>query len=129
MKYWEDIWKLKFDIEKCKVLPVGYKNIKVKCKLYQEIKEVNEGWDLGVGFNDTIKADDHIFSVVLRVNGMQREANIVLKIYKTLIKPHIEYCTQAWALVLRHRNWSVILIGGHTKKSDKNNKKSKRLQL
>ena len=29
--------------------------------------------------------------------------------YKTQIRPHIEYFTQALALVSRHRNWSVIL--------------------
>ena len=42
-------------------------------------------------------------------NFISREVNVVLKIYKTLKWPHIEYCTQAWVPVWRHENWSVIL--------------------
>ena len=34
-------------------------------------------------------------------NIISRETNVVLKMYKTLIRPYIEYCTQAWALVNR----------------------------
>ena len=29
--------------------------------------------------------------------------------YKSLIKPRIEYCSQAWAPMARHGNWSLIL--------------------
>ena len=38
-------------------------------------------------------------------NIISRKVNIVLKIYKTQIKSHIEYWTQAWGSVLRHGNW------------------------
>ena len=46
-------------------------------------------------------------------NFISREVN-VLKFYKTLIRHHIEYCTQAWKLECN------IEIGGYTKKSYKN---------
>ena len=42
-------------------------------------------------------------------NLISREANVVLKIHKTLLRLHIEYCSQARAPVSRHGNWSVIL--------------------
>ena len=29
--------------------------------------------------------------------------------YKSLIKPHIDYCSQAWVPMARHGNWSLIL--------------------
>ena len=29
LSYWDNIWKLKMNIEKCKVLHIGSKNIKV----------------------------------------------------------------------------------------------------
>ena len=38
---------------------------------------------------------------------ISEEGNIVLEIYKTQIKPHIVYCTQASALV--SRDWNGIL--------------------
>ena len=42
LSYWEDIWKLEFDIEKCKVLYIGFKNIQFEYKLSnKEIKKLN----------------------------------------------------------------------------------------
>ena len=49
---------------------------------------------------------------------------------KILIRPDIEYCTQTWTSGFS--TWKLecnIEIEGHTKKSDKYNKNSKRLQL
>ena len=60
--YWEDIMKLKFHIEKCKALHSEFKNVKVEYKLNKEIRNVNQEWDQGVGFDDTFKDDNHILS-------------------------------------------------------------------
>ena len=60
-------------------------------------------------------------------NLISREANVVLKIHKTLLRLHIEYCTQARAPVSRLGNWSVILK--LEDKRDNNNKKKKRLVI
>ena len=40
---------------------------------------------------------------------ISREPSVKLGLYKSLIKPHIEYCSQAWAPMARHGNWSLIL--------------------
>ena len=42
-------------------------------------------------------------------NFILKEANVVLKMYKTLIRPPLEYCTQVCAPMLRHGNWSIIM--------------------
>ena len=74
-------------------------------------------YDLRVGFNDTFKVDNPILSVVSGSNGrngrkvrnfISKEVIIVLEIYKTLIRPYIEYCCQSWAPVARHGDWSDI---------------------
>ena len=70
-------------------------------------------------FDNIFKADNNILFIVLRANGMlgwlvrniiSRETNVVLKIYLTLIRPHIEYSTDTEAPVSRLGNCSVILI-------------------
>ena len=33
----------------------------------------------------------------------------MIRIYKTLIRPHIEYCVQLWSPAVGHGNWSSIL--------------------
>ena len=44
-------------------------------------------------------------------NVISREPSVMLGLYKSLIKPHIEYCSQAWAPIAmaRHGNWSLII--------------------
>ena len=52
------------------------------------------------------------------------------KCFKDILKrPHIEYCTQAWAPVSRDRNWNAILRLESIQRSVTKIKKSKRLQL
>ena len=63
---WKDIWKLRFYIEKCQVLYIRSKKVKVEYELAnKEIKKVNEKCDLRVGFDQTIKVENHILSIVL----------------------------------------------------------------
>ena len=33
----------------------------------------------------------------------------MLRVYKTLIRPHLEYCVQLWNPAAEHGNWSLIL--------------------
>ena len=42
-------------------------------------------------------------------NILSRSGYVITRVYKTLIRPHLEYCTQAWAPVARHGSWSLIL--------------------
>ena len=52
-------------------LHIGSKIIKINYELSNgEIKKVNEECDLGISFNDTFKADNHILSIVLRANQL-----------------------------------------------------------
>ena len=38
-----------------------------------------------------------------------REKSLMLRVYKTLIRPHLEYCVQLWNPAAEHGNWSLIL--------------------
>ena len=63
------------------------------------------------------------------IDFFSMEANVVWKLYKTLIRLYREYCTQAWAPVLKHRNQSVILRLESMQRRVKKITKSERLQL
>ena len=38
-----------------------------------------------------------------------RDHNIISKVYKTIIRPKLEYCVQLWNPAACHGNWSIIL--------------------
>ena len=66
----------------------------------EKIKKVNKEFYLGVAFDVTCKADNHILSNILKVSGMigfmvrnfiSRYTNNLFKIYKILIKMNIEH--------------------------------------
>ena len=116
---WENIWKLKFNVDKCKVLHCGRSNVKYKYKLNSgDLEVITEERDLGVIFNESFNFNNFILAMISKANQktgwvlrniLSRHAYVIINVYKTLIRPHIEYCTQAWAPVARHGNWSLIL--------------------
>ena len=64
LSYWDNFWKLRFNVEKCEVLHIVFKSITVEYKLNnREIKKVNEECNLRVGFDDKFKANNHILSI------------------------------------------------------------------
>ena len=116
---WEETWKLKFNLEKCKVLYIGTENERYNYSLSNKgLEEITEERDLGVVFNNSFNFNDHILAIVSKANQkigwttrniLSRDAYVISRVYKALIRPHIEYCTQAWAPVARHGHWQLIM--------------------
>ena len=42
-------------------------------------------------------------------NMITREKTVMLHVYKTVIRPHLEYCVQIWTPVAKHGNWGIIM--------------------
>ena len=42
-------------------------------------------------------------------NLLCREKSVMLTVYKSLIRPHLEYCVQVWSPIAEHGNWGIIL--------------------
>ena len=38
-----------------------------------------------------------------------RDCTTMIAVYKSLIRPHVEYCVQLWNPAPMHGNWSLIL--------------------
>ena len=103
---WSEDWLMLFNVEKCKVMHLGKNN--TKCQYImggQLLQTVSEEKDLGVIISDDLKVTSQCSKVVLTANrilGMIsrtfacRNKDVILMLYKTLVRPHLEYCIQAW---------------------------------
>ena len=74
--------------------------------------------DLGVLTSDTLLWTDQINASISKANQLicwitrsliSRDKSVLLPVYKTLIRPHLEYCVQLWNPAPEHGNWSLIL--------------------
>ena len=94
-----------FNKTKCKCLHIGHRN---QHHVYtigdNNIEETFEERDLGVIIAETLSPSHHIAKVVRKANqivGMirrtyeDRSKNNLVPLYKSLVRPHLEYCVQA----------------------------------
>ena len=119
---WENDWLLRFNVKdgKCKALHIGSKNPKVKYIMNGEIlPQIESEKDLGVHTDNNLDWSVHIETCVNKANSMVgwvkrslfcRNKFVMLNVYKTLIRPHIEYAVQAWNLPAIRGNWKHILL-------------------
>ena len=118
---WEATWLLKFNTKdnKCKVLHVGAKNPHNKYFLDgTELPEIESEKDLGVLVSQNWNWNPHISSIVKKANSssawvlrtiITRSPEVMLTIYKTMIRPNLEYCVQLWSPLPSHGNWGSII--------------------
>ena len=116
---WESDWCMNFNPTKCAVVHIGKNNGRQSYFLGgNELKVVEEEKDLGVVFSESFSWYNHIqesigkakrmTSWILR-NVLFREVDVLLPVYKSMIRPHLEYCVQVWAPRPRYGNWQSIM--------------------
>ena len=118
LNYWEELWGMKFNVDKCKVMHVGTLNPHNEYIFGgNKLQVVEKETDLGVGFSNSFNFEDHIATAIAKANRItgwlshtiiSREPDVMLKLYTSLVRPHLEYCTQVWAPVARYGNWQLI---------------------
>ena len=122
LEKWENLWLLKFNPGKCKVLHINYNDNPRMGYTVDDVElnacENNHEKDLGVLTSGSLLWTDQIKSSISKANKMicwitrnviLRDRKTMLSIYKALIRPHIEYCVQLWNPVAEFGNWSLIL--------------------
>jgi ribonuclease P/MRP protein subunit RPP40 len=115
---WSKEWLMLFNVDKCKVMHVGCNNPKAEYKMEEGVlRRICEELDLGIIVQDNLKCAGQCAKVVKtanRVLGMIKRTfcnfsrNIIVKLYKSLIRPHLEYAIQAWR---PHLKRDIDLIG------------------
>jgi len=95
-----------FNIDKCTVMHSGLNNVKAKYEMNGKyLEEAIEERDLGVIIQTDLKCSKQCLNVVStakKVLGMIkktfsiRDKDVILQLYKSLVRPHLEYSIQAW---------------------------------
>ena len=107
LQRWADTWKMSFNVNKCKIMHLGYDNGKHEYNLNGTIlSETIEEKDLGVLIDNKLRFSSHIKSIVAKANRMiglikisfeSVDKEMFLTLYKTLVRPLLEYCVHAWS--------------------------------
>ena len=71
---WSEKWQMLFNFWKCKYLHTGHGNLDVNYKMRNTV--------LGTG--------------LIRRNITYKEKELITHLYKAIVRPHLEYCIQAW---------------------------------
>ena len=118
---WQKTWLLKFNTAdaKCKVLHIGKNNPRHTYYLDGvALPIVDSEKDLGVFVDEKLNWKENIYKAISKAKQtsgwvtrivISRSIPVMLNIYKTLIRPHLEYCVQVWSPVAKHGNWGIIL--------------------
>ena len=103
---WSKDWLMLFNVDKCKVMHIGYTNGQANYVMEGNILNVvTEERDLGILVQSNLKWDQQCSKSVKMANrilGMIKrnfeylDSDMVLQLYKSLVRPHLEYCVQAW---------------------------------
>ena len=103
---WAKRWQMSFNADKCKVLHIGRNNKKAKYKIDgKDIGIAREEKDLGVIVTDDFKVAKQCNKAAGKGNqklGMIRRTftcknkDIMIKLYKSIVRPSLDYCVQAW---------------------------------
>ena len=108
---WSDRWMMPFNTSKCTVMHLGCHNrnhqyamdgnqiTSVSLQRYLGILISSDlRWDHQV--NESCKKASKVLGMIAR-NFTYKTRNIILSLYKTLIRPHLEYGVQFWGTTLR----------------------------
>ena len=108
---WSEKWQMLFNFGKCKCLHTEPGNTGMNYEMGGTIlSKTGKEKDLGVTMNANMKVSeqyriaaskgDQVLRMIRR-NITYKETSLIVPLYKAIVRPHLEYCIQAWNVHLR----------------------------
>ena len=122
LQKWSAKWNLFFNADKCKVMHFGRNNAKYNYTMKLNDNEImnvincEEEKDLGVIFDSKLSFDAHVQCVISKANrniGIIRRTfrylsrKSFIQLYKSLVRPHLEYGNTIWFPCLKRQSSSI----------------------
>ena len=121
---WCKTWLLSLNIQKCKVIRFGKGRSSPKYTVWDGLQQhaieaVSEEKDLGVIFDQNLTFRSHIESKVKAASRVLAlighsfkylDKKTFITLYKSLVRPHLEYCSPIWNPYLRNLSDSIEKI-------------------
>ena len=107
---WATMWQMRFNVNKCKVMHLGAKNMHESyilggVQLGGSIVEKDLGVLVDHKLNNGMQCQAAVskraksFLVLREVWTPERERDIILPLYRSLVRPHLEYAVQFLSLI------------------------------
>ena len=103
---WSEKWQMLFNFGKCKCIHIGRGNMDEEYKMGDAVLgRTTQEKDLGVTFSTDMKVSEQCKSAASKGNiivGLiirtivYKEKHLIVSLYKAIVRPHLEYCIQAW---------------------------------
>ena len=107
LQAWADTWQMQYNVDKCHILHVGKNNRRHEYQLGGVTLESSKyEKDVGVIINDDLKPSLQCARAAAKANQVLgqisrgvcfRDKDTMLRLYKTYVRPHLEYCQAAWS--------------------------------
>ncbi|CAM5110189.1 unnamed protein product [Natator depressus] len=104
---WSNSNRMKFNSEKCKVMHLGINNKNFSYKLgTHQLEVTEEEKDLGVLVDHRMTMSRQCDMAVKKASAVlgcirrgisSRDKEVLVPLYKALVRPHLEYCVQFWS--------------------------------
>jgi ribonucleases P/MRP protein subunit RPP40 len=108
---WSQDWQMLFNTDKCKVIHMGRNNKEVVYKMgSHEIGKSVQEKDLGIIIDKSGKSSEQCIMAAKKANSILgmikrnikfKSKQVIVKLYKALVRPRLEYCIQVWSPYLR----------------------------